>query len=116
MQFAKDILLSFILIFPSLFVSGQCPIRDSILNTTSQVDQPGVDLKKLLTKMNGYVDQISKCPNKDDSLKAKLLRSTGVVYYKLGDLDRAIQLTNQSIGVARSIKNKSSLQNNLLLE
>ena len=116
MQIAREILLFFILIFQFLFVSGQCPAKDSVLNATAKVDQPGIDLKKLLDKMIGYVDEFSKCTSRDDSLKAKLLRSTGVVYYKLGDLDRAIQLTNQSIKAARSIKDKTSLQDNLLLE
>ncbi len=109
------VLLWIMTAIPSL-ACGQCPIRDSIIELTAKIQEPGVDLKKLLPKILEYVDQNAKCAKRDDSVGAKLLRSTGVVYYKLGELDQAIKFNIRSIELARTIKKRVSLRDSLLLD
>lgn len=95
--------------FYSISLLGQCPDRDllwkRLIYMRDSSDEPGsAQLKELLSLEN----TIAKCPLKDDSTNAFLLRRIGAVYYGLTDYLNAISYYQKSIDIiTRNVGNPS---------
>jgi tetratricopeptide (TPR) repeat protein len=98
-------------LFPFIFLAGQCPDRDVLWNRlvffrdSSTTLSPADKLNELLS----YETKIKDCPYKFDSTHALLMQRIGAAYFHLPDYLKATYYTKQAIDIINSNAGKPSI-------
>jgi tetratricopeptide (TPR) repeat protein len=102
---------SLFVLFPWIFLAGQCPDRDVLWNRlvflrdSSTTLSPADKLNELLS----FETKIKDCPYKFDSTHALLMQRIGATYFAMADYLKATEYTKRAINIINSNAGKPSV-------
>ena len=106
----KRFLLLFSFLFFFLFLHAQCPDRDSLRASASELGvYSKLHVKERLSKLLSFLKREESCRDPYDSTHTLLLRKIAGLYYVQGDFLHALNYYKQSLNVIQDHITKSSI-------
>src|SRR5947207_11566224 len=99
-----------------IIADAQCPERDVLRNRILYLrDSSKIPAKDQLPELLSYVNKINKCPYRDDSTHAFLLKRIGGIFYLQNDYLKAVQYFRESSDIIAKNAEKPSVSPKMLI-